>query len=42
MGTRELKAFCGLDEVTLDLLKMAMNDLKLSARAYDLIFQSVV
>src|SRR5213596_1072218 len=35
MGTRELKAFCALDEATLELLKMAMNELKLSARAYD-------
>ena len=28
MGTRELKAFCALDEATLELLKMAMNELK--------------
>ena len=33
MGTRDLKAFCALDEATLELLKMAMNELKLSARA---------
>ena len=35
MGSRELKAFCALDEATLELLKFAMSDLKLSARAYD-------
>src|SRR3989442_15976408 len=34
MGTRDLKAYCALDEATLELLKMAMNELKLSARAY--------
>ena len=27
MGTRELKAFCALNESTLELLKMAMNEL---------------
>jgi hypothetical protein len=26
MGTRDLKAFCALDETTLELLKMAMNE----------------
>jgi magnesium chelatase family protein len=35
MGTRELKAYCALDEPTLDMLKFAMSDLNLSARAYD-------
>jgi len=39
MGTRDLKAFCALDEPTLELLKMAMNELKLSARAYDRILK---
>jgi magnesium chelatase family protein len=39
MGTRELKAFCALDEATLELLKMAMAELKLSARAYDRILK---
>ena len=34
MGTQELKTFCALDEATLELLKMAMTELKLSARAY--------
>ena len=40
MGTRELKAFCALDEATLELLKKAMNELKLSARAYDRILKA--
>ena len=35
MGTRELKQHCTMDESTMDLLKMAMTDLNLSARAYD-------
>ena len=35
MGSRELKAHCALDEATLELLKMAMADLNLSARGYD-------
>jgi magnesium chelatase family protein len=35
MGSRELKAYCALTEQTLELLKFAMTDLKLSARAYD-------
>ena len=35
MGSRELKTFCALDESTLELLKFAMSDLNLSARAYD-------
>ena len=35
MGTRELKQFCALGEPTKDLLKFAMADLNLSARAYD-------
>jgi hypothetical protein len=35
MGTRELKAHCALDEATLELLKQAMAELKLSARTYD-------
>ncbi len=39
MGTRELKQFCALDESTLEMLKMAMNELKLSARAYDRILK---
>src|SRR5947199_697932 len=39
MGTRELKSYCSLDEPTLELLKMAMAELKLSARAYDRILK---
>lgn len=39
MGSRELKSYCLLDEATLELLKYAMNDLKLSARAYDRILK---
>jgi magnesium chelatase family protein len=39
MGTRELKQFCGLDEATKELLKFAMTDLNLSARAYDRILK---
>lgn len=35
MGTRELKAYCNLDDQTKELLKFAMADLNLSARAYD-------
>jgi len=39
MGSRELKAHCALDDSTLELLKMAMQELKLSARAYDRILK---
>src|SRR5439155_15330502 len=39
MGSKELKAHCALDEATLELLKMAMNDMNLSARAYDRILK---
>ena len=39
MGSKELKAYCQLDEATMELLKMAMNELKLSARAYDRILK---
>jgi magnesium chelatase family protein len=35
MGSRELKSWCALEETTLELLKFAMADLNLSARAYD-------
>jgi magnesium chelatase family protein len=35
MGSREIKTFCALDETTLELLKFAMADMKLSARDYD-------
>ncbi|HTB85465.1 MAG TPA: YifB family Mg chelatase-like AAA ATPase [Candidatus Sulfotelmatobacter sp.] len=39
MGARELKAFCELDEPTRDLLKHAMTEYNLSARAYDRILK---
>jgi magnesium chelatase family protein len=39
MGPRELKKYCELDEHGLELLKFAMADLKLSARAYDRILK---
>jgi magnesium chelatase family protein len=39
MGSRELKQYCALDEATLDLLKLAMTDKGLSARAYDRILK---
>ena len=39
MGTRELKAHCDLDEPTMELLRYAMTDQKLSARAYDRILK---
>jgi len=39
MGSRELKQYCVLDEATLDLLKLAMTDKGLSARAYDRILK---
>ena len=39
MGSRELKAHCALDEHTLEMLKFAMNDMRLSARAYDRILK---
>ena len=39
MGSRELKQYCELDEATLGLLKFAMADLNLSARAYDRILK---
>ena len=39
MGPRELKAHCALDVGALELLKMAMSDMNLSARAYDRILK---
>jgi magnesium chelatase family protein len=39
MGSRELKAWCALDESTMELLKAAMTDMNLSARAYDRILK---
>ena len=39
MGPKELKQFCALDEDTLEMLKNAMSDWRLSARAYDRILK---
>ena len=39
MGPKELKAYCALGETTKELLKMAMTELNLSARAYDRILK---
>ena len=39
MGSRDLKSYCALDEATMELLKLAMSDLRLSARAYDRILK---
>ena len=39
MGSKELKQFCAIDEPTLNLLKVAMSDMNLSARAYDRILK---
>jgi magnesium chelatase family protein len=39
MGSRELKQYCDLSEQTKELLKFAMTDLNLSARAYDRILK---
>ena len=39
MGSRELKTYCTLEEGTLELLRFAMADLNLSARAYDRILK---
>lgn len=39
MGTKELRAHCALDSEGTDLLRMAMTDLGLSARAHDRILK---
>ena len=39
MGTREIKQYCAVDDATLELLKHAMSDMGLSARAYDRILK---
>lgn len=39
MGSKEIKIYCALDQASLDLLKMAMTKLGLSARAYDRILK---
>ncbi|WP_299710327.1 YifB family Mg chelatase-like AAA ATPase [uncultured Tenacibaculum sp.] len=39
MNTRQIRKFCQLDKVSMDLLKSAMERLNLSARAYDRILK---
>ena len=39
MGSRELKAYCQIDAAAMELLKFAMADLNLSARAFDRILK---
>src|SRR5258706_7341281 len=39
MGSKDIKAFCGLDDAGMELLKTAMTDMNLSARAYDRILK---
>jgi magnesium chelatase family protein len=39
MGTKEIRNYCAIDEATLELMKMAMQDKNLSARAYDRILK---
>jgi magnesium chelatase family protein len=39
MGSRELKTYCAITEPTMELVKFAMSDLNLSARAYDRILK---
>jgi magnesium chelatase family protein len=39
MGSKEIKSFCVIEQESLDLLKMAMTRLGLSARAYDRILK---
>lgn len=39
MGSRELKAYCAIDDHAQEVLKFAMADLHLSARAYDRILK---
>ena len=39
MSSRQIKAHCQLDEASSELLKMAMTELNLSARAYDRILK---
>ena len=39
MGSKEIKTYCPVEQASLDLLKMAMTKLGLSARAYDRILK---
>lgn len=39
MGSKDIKAFCRLDDAGMELVKMAMTEMNLSARAYDRILK---
>jgi magnesium chelatase family protein len=39
MGSKEIRAYCAIDDSTLELLKVAMHDMNFSARAYDRILK---
>ena len=39
MGSKDIKAFCHLDDASMELVKMAMTEMNLSARAYDRILK---
>jgi magnesium chelatase family protein len=39
MNTRQIREFCKLDDISMQLLKTAMDRLNLSARAYDRILK---
>ena len=39
MATRQLKQYCKLTQDSQDLIRVAMNELNLSARAYDRILK---
>lgn len=39
MGSKDIKAFCRLDDASMELIKMAMTEMNLSARAYDRILK---
>ena len=39
MSSREIRRFCELDESAAQMLKNAMSDMQLSARAYDRILK---
>lgn len=39
MGSRDLRSHCALDEATLEMFKLSMTELHLSARAYDRILK---
>ena len=39
MGVKQIRQFCKLNETSIELLKIAMKQLNLSARAYDRILK---